>query len=472
MALSLSMLMATPNLKAQSLVARPPQFVLFAFDGSLSLPFWMESRDFAKKINAEGKTFRFTYFLSGVYFLGLANKMEYNAPKHGPGKSAIGFGGELSSLPLRVEQVNKALEEGHEMGSHANGHYDGGSERWTEEDWRSEFSQFNHLIFDLFSINKVKPVRPQGWLLQQKDIIGFRAPQLGLNSAMYTSLAAAGFRYDTSRSAAPNYWPQKSALGIWNFPLAEIPIVGTGKKTLSMDYNFYVAQSGANEQPQNRAIYYRQMMDTYLKYFQDNYNGNRAPVHIGHHFSKWNGSAYWDAMKDFASQVCGLPEVQCVTYTEYMNWLERQTASDLAAYKKGQFEKLIPVRLAQNTEVKQLNVGLASVRDEKLMVRAVTPVREELRNLVARISVNGQVVGRSEVDLQTIRSQHEGESVSITAQLFNRLGVEVARATQVLKDVGLSTERLDPEVLEARALKGDLPEAHMGELDVIPEEIH
>ena len=45
-------------------VERPPQYVLLAFDGSKSLPFWEESRDFARE-----NDIKFTYFISGVYFL-------------------------------------------------------------------------------------------------------------------------------------------------------------------------------------------------------------------------------------------------------------------------------------------------------------------------------------------------------------------------------------------------------------------
>ncbi len=78
--------------------------------------------------------------------------------------------------------------------------------------------------------------------------MGFRAPLLGHDEATYEALAAKHFTYDTSKTNEMGYWPQRER-GIWNFPLAQLRIAGTGKRTLSMDYNFYFAQSGGKEEP-------------------------------------------------------------------------------------------------------------------------------------------------------------------------------------------------------------------------------
>src|SRR5262245_60872689 len=87
---------------AQSVGAeRPPQFVLLAFDGSLNNDFWTESRGFAKAANV-----KFTYFISGVYFIPDAQRKLYDAPHgFGPGKSAIGFGGAASDIAVRYKNV-------------------------------------------------------------------------------------------------------------------------------------------------------------------------------------------------------------------------------------------------------------------------------------------------------------------------------------------------------------------------------
>jgi len=63
---------------------RPPQYVMLAFDGSKSLSFWESSRAFARDSNV-----RFTYFISGVYFVDDAHKSVYQGPRRsaGPARS-------------------------------------------------------------------------------------------------------------------------------------------------------------------------------------------------------------------------------------------------------------------------------------------------------------------------------------------------------------------------------------------------
>ncbi|MBX3231721.1 MAG: polysaccharide deacetylase family protein [Labilithrix sp.] len=308
----------------EAVAGRPPQFVLLAFDGSLNIPFWKESRQYAKDTGA-----KLTYFMSGVYFIADNQKTIYNAPHGlGRGKSAIGFGGASGNIKPRYEQVQAAINEGHEMGSHANGHFDGSS--WSQADWDSEFSQFNSIMFSRSDTPRLS--------IGGKDVVGFRAPQLGHSAGLWPVLAKYGYKYDTSRTAPANYWPQIKN-GVWNFPLAELRIVGSGKKTLSMDYNFYVADSRGNPDAANKATYRKQMVDTYMAYFEGNYFGNRAPVHIGHHFSKWNGGAYWEAMQQFTKRVCRLPEVKCVTNKELLTFVEANK-DKIAGYQAGNFTKM------------------------------------------------------------------------------------------------------------------------------------
>lgn len=309
---------------AASAQDRPPQFVLFAFDGSLNLDFWEESRAWAQRDNV-----KLTYFMSGVYFLPDAQKSAYTAPHGlGRGKSAIGWGGAATNIKPRYEQVQAAIDEGHEMGSHGNGHFDGSS--WTAADWESEFTQFDQIMFGRSDTPRIS--------IGAANVVGFRAPQLGYSTGLYTTLVNHHYKYDTSKTAATNYWPQIKS-GVWNFPLAELRIVGSGKKTLSMDYNFYYADSRGEPNAANKATYKKQMLDTYMAYFEGNYYGNRAPVHIGHHFSKWNGGAYWEAMQETAHRVCGLPEVKCVTYKELLAFVEANK-DKLPSYQSGSFTKM------------------------------------------------------------------------------------------------------------------------------------
>ncbi len=106
-----------------------------------------------------------------------------------------------------------------------------------------------------------------------------------------------------------------------------------------MDYNFLVAQSGAAPIASRREQFRQQMLDSYLNYFRANYSGNRAPVHIGHHFSDYQNGAYREALKAFARSVCGLPEVQCVTYKTLADVMDKLQPDTLAAYRKGDFPR-------------------------------------------------------------------------------------------------------------------------------------
>jgi hypothetical protein len=319
-------------------VARPPQFVLLAFDGSKSLTFWLDSRKFAAQNDV-----RFTYFISGVYFLSTEDKNNYVEPSQGAGKSAIGFGGLKSDIQQRLEQVRLASNEGHEMASHANAHFDGA--KYTQKQWDSENKQFTELMLNAWKHSLIPQKQPSWWvdyftqnISTDPGMVGFRAPLLGVGNGLWPSLRSNGILYDTSRVDKMAYWPQQIS-GIWNFPLAALTIADTGKKTLSMDYNFYVADSkGVAGPASEHTTYENRMYKTYLAYFENNYYGNRAPVHIGHHFSLWNGGAYWRAMQRFAKTVCSKPEVVCGTYKELLSFLEKNKES-LTAFQNTEFAK-------------------------------------------------------------------------------------------------------------------------------------
>jgi hypothetical protein len=167
-------------------------------------------------------------------------------------------------------------------------------------------------------------------------IVGFRAPYLAAGPGLYQALRQDGFRYDTSGISFPIQWPQKLD-GIWRFNLAQLKIDGLGRRALSMDYNFFVAQSRAVADARRAEAFRAQMLATYLDYFRTNYAGNRAPLNIGHHFFGYQEGVYNEALKDFARRVCGLPEVKCATYGELADYMDRQTPETLAAYQHGDF---------------------------------------------------------------------------------------------------------------------------------------
>jgi hypothetical protein len=456
----------TEQARSQGEVPRPPQYVALAFDGSSSIEMWNTTRRFANDAKAAGAPLKFTYFISGVYYVGKANKRRYIEPTRGPGVSAIGWGSDDQDLLARYDQTNLAFKEEHEIASHANGHFSG--DKWGFKEWQSEFRQFHEIIFDFLRFNGLRPTPafPNGWIFKEQEMKGFRAPQLGVSQPLWDVIKDFGYRYDTSLVAKANYWPEKHARGgHWNFPLAALTIAGTGKRTLSMDYNFYVADSAAQPNAAQKDRFKKQMLETYLQYFDSNYNGNRAPLHIGHHFSLWNGGAYWEAMKEFALTVCKKPEVVCGTYKELADFMDKTPPETVRAYREGRFPKAQGLRLSQGLPVYDLGVRIAQNGDGYAAALSGRDARDRT-DLRVEYRVDGKRVSGKQIrsgDFRSIVNRSAAKSTArIEARVFKGLN-EIARATQVLSHLGEVSEVLTETPLEARALLGDLPEAHAAE---------
>jgi hypothetical protein len=97
---------------------------------------------------------------------------------------------------------------------------------WGEAKWASEFETFN----------KISPVKT----------VGFRSPLLSRNENLYKVLPKLGYKYDTSGVGKMGDWPNKNQYGTWEIPLVTMTLPGGGA-TLSMDYNVYLAQTGAKD---------------------------------------------------------------------------------------------------------------------------------------------------------------------------------------------------------------------------------
>jgi hypothetical protein len=318
---------------AQAGVDRPPQFIVMAFDNCTELERWQELTDFAAELNRDGDRIHFTFFVSGSNFLADSRRNIYEGPHQRRGYSRISFGGSAEEVRRRVDYVNDLYRNGHEIASHAVGHFNGAA--WSMADWQKEFRAFGELVDNVGQNNGL----PESKLaFAARDVIGFRAPYLAKGPGLYGALKAGGFRYDTSGSSHADIWPEKVD-GIWRFNLAILRLQGSGRSALSMDYNFFVAHSRAVDDPRRYEGAREEMLQTYLRYFKTNYAGNRAPLHIGHHFMNYQGGAYNEALKSFARTVCGLPDVRCVTYARLADFMDRQDADTLAAYRKGDFAR-------------------------------------------------------------------------------------------------------------------------------------
>jgi hypothetical protein len=326
LAVAASMIMSA----AHADVDRPPQFVMLAFDGGIGLPRWQDLSDFADTMNRGGKPVHFTIFLSGIALIESANRSFYQGPGQPRGYSAIWFGGSTDEVHKRVGYINAMYASGHEIASHANGHFNGAS--WSAAQWEQEFAAYRAILEN----GSPRFVRASADKLDvpPAKIVGFRAPYLATGPGLYQALPHAGFRYDTSGVAGADKWPRK-ADDLWRFDLVQLKV--GGRRALSMDYNFFVAQSGGRVDPGHADLYRAQTLATYLDYFRTNYTGNRAPLNIGHHFEALQGGVYNEALKDFARQVCGLPEVRCATYSELADYMDALSPETLAAYQDGAF---------------------------------------------------------------------------------------------------------------------------------------
>lgn len=111
-----------------------------------------------------------------------------------------------------------------------------------------------------------------------------------------------------------------------------------------MDYSLYHMQTGVKDTAYRGTplwnTLYADLRTSYRDYFTRNYEGNRAPVYIGNHFSKWNDGLYWQAMQDFAREVCVKPEVKCVTFSELADFMDTLSPEVLARYQTGAFPGL------------------------------------------------------------------------------------------------------------------------------------
>lgn len=298
---------------------KPYQYVDFAFDGSRSLSEWRETLDFAKAMDASNTPVHFTYFINAIYLVPEAHKNIYHPPHGNPvGLSLIGYGKDSKEIGERIALINEAYESGHEIGSHGVGHIPAFG--WTVTDWNSELTQFGDILArSRKGIDTEVPLTVPAEAVQ-----GFRAPDLVAGPSLDTTLDDLGYIYDASYTSRIGDWPKKIGKHT-EMPLALIPYKGT-RKILSMDYNFFMADSHAKNILKKGTPEWQKehdaMLAAYMNYFTTNYTTNRAPLFIGHHFSNWNDGLYWDVMKEAMQRMCTKPDVRCATHQETLEYLK------------------------------------------------------------------------------------------------------------------------------------------------------
>lgn len=376
---------------AEEMVDRPKQTVLLSFDNCQENQTWKMISEVLLDLNNAGSSqnpVHFTFYLSAVDFLTDFHKQSYENPSvvlnedsktsktakskykerarrlakgknfQSTGESNIDFGGTDFDLKQRIQFVNQLYHNGNEFSSHAVGHFDGGS--WTEQMWRHEFQQYETILRHIPELNGVsaKDAKEYSLDFSPDQIRGFRAPYLSPSAGLYPVLKEFHYEYDSS-SGDLNFdqpsWPTKidvngTRSNIWNAGLGMVNLLKRNpagkpkgsKRVTAMDYNFCFEQSNGCEDVndvKNASRDAEDMLNAYFEYFLSAYNGNRAPVNIGHHFFPYRGGVYNQALLKFAKVVCSMPEVQCTTFSEMISKMNVLTPKTLDLLQKGQFPK-------------------------------------------------------------------------------------------------------------------------------------
>ncbi|EFE75417.1 hypothetical protein K7395_20570 [Streptomyces filamentosus] len=308
---------------------KPPQFVIFSWDGAGEVGNGLFPRflELAKEHDAA-----MTFFLSGIYLLPESKKSLYRPPNNPRGASDIGY---LTDDHVKdtLKYVRQAWLDGHEIGTHFNGHFCGGSgsvERWTPAQWHSEINQAVSFVTEWRTNTGWENEDPLPFDYR-KELVGGRTPCLLGQDNLLPTARKLGWRYDASSPGGRQTWPVKRG-GVWDLPLQAMPFPGHSFEVLSMDYNILANQSknSTKGMPSRYPGWRKQATDAYLAGFQRAYESNRAPFYIGNHFEEWNGGIYMDAVEEVIKKVADKDDVRLVSFRQYVDWLDAQDPAVLA----------------------------------------------------------------------------------------------------------------------------------------------
>ncbi|MFC4326308.1 hypothetical protein ACFPC0_00390 [Streptomyces andamanensis] len=307
----------------------PPQFVVFSWDGAGELGTGLFPR-FLELARAHDA--RMTFFLSGLYLLPEDRKRLYRPPNNPVGASDIGY---LTDAHIKetLTYVRRAWLDGHEIGTHFNGHFCEGSGSvadWTPAQWHSEIEQARSFVKS-WRTNTGWHDEPPLPFDYDKELVGGRTPCLLGQENLLPAARELGWRYDASSPGGVQRWPRKRN-GLWDLPLQSIPFPGHSFEVLSMDWNMLANQSqNTTRAPSYNYPYWRaQTSQAYMAGFDRAYETNRAPLFIGNHFEQWNGGIYMDAVEETLRQIAARPHVRLVSFRQFVDWLDVQDPAVLA----------------------------------------------------------------------------------------------------------------------------------------------
>lgn len=306
----------------------PPQFVVISWDGAGEidgLNLLSHFREVAKDTGAS-----MTLFLSGLFLLPRAEKDLYHPPRHDVGASDIGYL-EDGDIHATIKNIGEAWKEGHEIGTHFNGHFCGptGVSKWSPADWRSEIEQAKSFVENWRTNTGFTDLAPLPFDYE-KELVGGRTPCLEGADDLRVTASKMGWRYDSSKTGI-QMWPSKDR-NLWDLSMQSIPFVGHTGQVISMDYNIMYNQTGGTTRGKRskRPGWQQEAVDTYLAGFKRVYDSNRAPLIIGNHFEGWNGGIYMTAVEQVMRKIATYPDTRIVSFRQLVDWIEAQDPAVLA----------------------------------------------------------------------------------------------------------------------------------------------
>lgn len=315
---------------------KPPQFVVFSWDGAgeVGNGLFPRFRKLARDHNAS-----MTFFLSGLYVLPESKKRLYRPPNNRVGASDIGYLTD-DHIKATLKNVRAAWLEGHEIGTHFNGHFcgttSGSVAHWTPAQWDDEIEQAMSFVTKWRTNTGFTDLEPLPFDYS-KELVGGRTPCLLGQENLLPTARKRGWRYDASSPGGLQVWPDKKQ-GVWNFPLQGMPFPGHSFDVLSMDYNILANQSKASTKapPANYPGWRKQATDAYIAGFKRAYETNRAPFFVGNHFEQWNGGIYMDAVEEAIKHIADdkRKDVRMVSFRQLCDWLDAQDPKVLADLRK------------------------------------------------------------------------------------------------------------------------------------------
>ena len=223
-------------------------------------------------------------------------------PRHNP---VFDYAENLEQIRGKAENVRRLHRLGVEIGSHTVRHENG--HEWDRERWDFELADHARIL----TLNGL----PQP--------VGFRAPFLGRNEAMYQALSAHRFAYDASEPSNSHRWPHRyPGTQVWMFGIPSVPFEGRDRPVLFFDLNMEarlrsaaVAQGIEGDEAIVAWMNARYSRMGFLA-FRQRYRSSRAPFLISGH------GGFREPITRLMRHICRMPHVRCATFreaAEYMN---------------------------------------------------------------------------------------------------------------------------------------------------------